>query len=96
MNNNNDTAQVKDFEKVNQKLSFLSDKVEQIENMQLVAKNVENKFSQNQITSSRRIVWISILQIIIIFFVGSYNVYAISDTFKNKSIKPSLINKENI
>ena len=95
IHSNNETAQVKDFEKVNQKLSFLSDKVEQIENMQLVAKNVENTFSKNQISSSRRIVWISILQIIIIFFVGSYNVYAIRDAFKNKTIKPSLINQEN-
>ena len=88
IHNNNETANLKDFEKVNQKLSFLSDKVEQIENMQLVAKNVENKFSQNQITSSRRIVWISILQIIIIFILGCYNVYAIRDAFKNKMNMP--------
>ena len=79
---------MKDFEKVNQKLSFLTDKVEQIENMQLLAKNVENMFSKNQIKSSKRIAWISILQIAIIFIIGSYNVYAIRDAFKNKATMP--------
>ena len=88
IHNNNETANLKDFEKVNQKLSFLSDKVEQIENMQLLAKNVENTFSKNQINSSRRIAWISILQIIIIFILGCYNVYAIRDAFKNKMNMP--------
>ena len=83
--NNNETANMKDFEKVNQKLSFLTDKVEQIENMQLLAKNVENMFSKNQINSSKRIAWISILQIAIIFVIGSYNVYAIKDALKNKT-----------
>ena len=88
IHNNNETANVKDFEKVNQKLNFLSDKVEQIENMQLLAKNVENTFSNNQINSSKRIAWISVLQIVIIFIVGSYNVYAIKDAFKNKMTMP--------
>ena len=88
IHNNNETANLKDFEKVNQKLGFLSDKVEQIENMQLLAKNVENTFSKNQINSSRRIAWISVLQIIIIFILGSYNVYAIRDAFKNKMNMP--------
>ena len=76
------------MEKVNQKLSFLSDKVEQIENMQLLAKNVENTFSKNQIKSSKMIAWISILQIVIIFVVGSYNVYAIQNAFKIKLSMP--------
>ena len=88
IHNNNETANVKDFEKVNQKLNFLSDKVEQIENMQLLAKNVENTFSNNQLNSSKRIAWISVLQIVIIFIVGSYNVYAIKDAFKNKMTMP--------
>ena len=88
IHNNNETANIKDFEKVNKKLSFLSDKVEQIENMQLLAKNVENTFSKNQINSSKRIAWISVLQIVIIFILGSYNVYAIQDAFKNKMTMP--------
>ena len=88
MHNNNDTANMKDLENVNQKLSFLTDKVEQIENMQLLAKNVENNFSKNQITATRRIAWISILQIVIIFGIGCYNVYAIREAFKNKATMP--------
>ena len=88
IHNNNETAVFKDMEKVNQKLSFLSDKVEQIENMQLLAKNVENTFSKNQIKSSKMIAWISILQIVIIFIVGSYNVYAIQNAFKIKLSMP--------
>ena len=88
MHNNNETANMKDLEKVNQKLSFLTDKVEQIENMQLLAKNVENNFSKNQITATKRIAWISILQIIIILGIGCYNVYAIRNAFKNKANMP--------
>ena len=88
MHNNNETANMKDLEKVNQKLSFLTDKVEQIENMQLLAKNVENNFSKNQIAATRRIAWISILQIIIILGIGCYNVYAIRNAFKNKANMP--------
>ena len=88
IHNNNETANMKDLEKVNQKLSFLTDKVEQIENMQLLAKNVENNFSKNQITATRRIAWISILQIVIIFGIGCYNVYAIREAFKNKATMP--------
>ena len=83
-----ETANFKDFEKVNHKMQLISDKVEQIENMQLLAKNVENTFSKNQINSSKRIAWISVLQIVIIFILGSYNVYAIQDAFKNKMTMP--------
>ena len=88
MYNNNETANMKDLENVNQKLSFLTDKVEQIENMQLLSKSVENIFSKNQITATRRIAWISILQIAIIFGIGCYNVYAIREAFKNKAEMP--------
>ena len=88
MHNNNETANMKDLENVNQKLNFLTDKVEQIENMQLLSKSVENNFSKNQITATRRIAWISILQIAIIFGIGCYNVYAIREAFKNKAEMP--------
>ena len=84
INNTNETANLKDFEKVNQKLSFLTDKVEQIENMQLLAKSVENNFSRTQIQSTKKIAFLTIIQIIIISIVGSYNVYAIKKAFNNK------------
>ena len=83
-----ETANFKDFEKVNHKMQLISDKVEQIENMQLFANSIENTFSKNQMNISRRIVIISIIQICIIFFVGIYLVYALKMMFKDKMEMP--------
>ena len=83
-----ETANFKDFEKVNHKMQLISDKVEQIENMQNFANSIENTFSQNQINISRRIVIISIFQIVIIFIVGVYLVYALKMMFKDKMEMP--------
>ena len=78
----NQSANFKEFENVNQKVEFINDKVEQIESMQNFANTIENNFSQNQIKTSRRIAQISIIQIVIIFCVGIYHVYAIKSMFK--------------
>jgi hypothetical protein len=83
-----ESANFKEFEKVNQKMEFINDKVDQIENMQLMANSIENKFSQNQIKISKRIAQISIIQIVIIFGVGIYHVYAIKNMFKDKVSMP--------
>ncbi len=88
IHNNNETANLKDFEKVNQKLSFLRDKVEQIENMQIMSNSLENNFSKSQINISYRLVLISVIQIIIIFSVGIYHVYSLKIMFKDKAIMP--------
>jgi hypothetical protein len=69
-------------------MEFINDKVDQIENMQLMANSIENKFSQNQIKISKRIAQISIIQIVIIFGVGIYHVYAIKNMFKDKVSMP--------
>ena len=69
-------------------MEFINDKVDQIENMQLMANSIENKFSENQIKTSKRIAQISIIQIIIIFCVGIYHVYAIKNMFKDKATMP--------
>lgn len=84
----NQSANFKEFEKVNQKMEFINDKVEQIESMQNFANTIENNFSQNQIKTSRRIAQISIIQIVIIFCVGIYHVYAIKSMFKDKTNLP--------
>ncbi len=84
----NESANFKEFEKVNQKMEFINDKVDQIENMQLMANSIENKFSENQIKTSKRIAQISIIQILIIFCVGIYHVYAIKNMFKDKATMP--------
>ena len=84
----NETANYKDFEKVNSKMEFVKDKVEQIENMQITSNSVEKIFSENQIKISQRIVGISILQIIIILCFGIYHVYSLKELFKDKITMP--------
>ena len=56
--------------------------------MQNFANSIENTFAQNQINISRRIVIISIFQIVIIFIVGVYLVYALKMMFKDKMEMP--------
>ena len=84
----NESANFKDFEKVNNKMEFITDKIEQIENMQIMANAVENTFSKNQINTSNRLVQLSILQIIIIFAVGIFHVYYLKKMFKDKINMP--------
>lgn len=79
-----ETANLKDFEVVNHKMQIIYNKVEQIENMQLFANSIENIFSKNQINISRRIVQISIIQILIILIVGVYHVYTLKNMFKER------------
>ena len=81
----NETAKLKDFEVVNHKMKIINDKVEQIENMQLFANSIENVFSKNQIKISKRIVQISIIQILIILIVGVYHVYTLKNIFKERT-----------
>lgn len=79
-----ETANLKDFEVVNHKMQIINDKVEQIENMQLFANSIENLFSKNQIKISKRIVQISVIQILIILIVGVYHVYTLKNMFKER------------
>jgi hypothetical protein len=83
-----ETANFKQFDKVNTKMEFIKDKVEQVENMQLMSNSLENSFSKTQINISTRIVVISIIQIVIIFSVGIYHVYALKKMFKDKISMP--------
>ena len=84
----NGTANFKDFEKVNYKMELITDKIEQIENMQIMSNSVENTYSKNQINTSNRLVQISILQIIIIFAAGIFHVYYLKKMFKDKITMP--------
>ena len=83
-----ETASFKQFDKVNTKFEFIKDKVEQVENMQLMSNSLEKNFSKTQINISTRIVIISIIQIVIIFSVGIYHVYALKKMFKDKISMP--------
>lgn len=80
-----DSANLKDFEVVNHKMQIINDKVDQIENMQLFANSIENLFSNNQIKISKRIVQISIIQILIILIIGVYHVYTLNNMFKERT-----------
>ena len=84
----NETANFKDFEKVSTKMDFVKDKVEQIENMQISSNSIESIFSESQIQISKRVVGLSILQIIIILCFGIYHVYSLKQIFKDKIAMP--------
>ena len=86
--NSKKTANMKDFEIVNHKMQMINDKVEQIENMQAFSNSIENTFSKNQINTSKRIIQISIIQILIIFLVGIYHIYALKKMFNEKANMP--------
>ena len=79
-----DSANFKEFDKINVEIQSLKNKVEQIESMQELSNNLENNFSKTQINISTRIVIISIIQIIIIFSTGIFNIYALKKMFKDK------------
>ena len=69
-------------------MDFVKDKVEQIENMQISSNSIENNFSESQIQISKRVVGLSILQIIIILCFGLYHVYSLKQIFKDKISMP--------
>lgn len=84
----NETANFKDFDKVNTKMDFVKDKVEQIENMQISSNSIEKSFSESQIKISQRVVGLSIIQIIIILCFGIYHVYSLKQIFQDKISMP--------
>ena len=84
----NEGANFKDFEKVSQRMEFIKDKVDQVENMQILANSIEQKFSKTQIKTSKRIAYLSIFQIVTIFCAGIYHVYEIKKMFKDKVAMP--------
>ena len=73
------------FKWFNHKMQIINDKVDQIENMQLFANSIENLFSKNQIKISKRIVQISIIQILIILIIGVYHVYTLNNMLKERT-----------
>ena len=82
------SAKAKDFQKVNETMTKLNNKVESIEVMQKYQMEVEDTFSQNQIKSSSRLAFLSICQIVIICIVGLYHVFSLRKIFKDKIWTP--------
>ena len=82
------SAKAKDFQKVNETMTKLNNKVESIETMQKYQMEVEDTFSQNQIKSSSGLAFISVCQIVIICIVGLYHVFSLRKIFKDKIWTP--------
>ena len=78
------SADLKDFELVDDKMKRLAKKTDNILNMQKYQFKMENRFSKSQLSSHRRIVLLTIIQIIILIIVGSYHVINLRKVFKNK------------
>ena len=81
-------VKIKDFEMVNEKVKRVLKKAETFSNIQNYQTKIEDKFSQNQIKSSRLLATLSIIQIIIICIVGLYHVYSLRKIFKEKIWAP--------
>ena len=82
------SAMGKDFHVVNETMQKLNGKVETIEHMQKYQLDLEDKFSVSQISSSSRLAYLSLCQIIIICVVGIYHVLYLRKIFKDKIWTP--------
>ena len=77
-------VKMKDFEMVNDKVKRVQRKISTLSSMQTYQNKVEKTFSDNQIKSSKLIVSLSIIQIIVIIVVGGFHVYSLTKIFKQK------------
>ena len=82
------SATAKDFQKVNITMQQIDSKIGAIEVMQKYQMDIEDKFSNNQISSSSRLAFLSICQIVIICIVGIYHVFSLRKIFKDKIWTP--------
>ena len=82
------SAKAKDFQKVNMTMQNLNSKVDSIETMQNFQVEVEDEFSKKQISTSSRLVVLSLCQIGIICVVGIFHVYSLRKVFKDKIWTP--------
>ena len=82
------SANAKDFKKVNDTMTKLNSKVDSIEYMQKYQLEVEDEFSEKQIHSSSRMAILSVCQIVIICVVGLYHVIYLRKIFKDKIWTP--------
>ena len=81
-------VKMKDFEMVNEKMKKVMRKAETFSQIQDYHVTAEDKFSQNQIKTSRLIATLSIVQIVIICCVGVYHVFSLRKIFKEKIWTP--------
>ena len=82
------TVVQKDFQVVDDTMSRINTKVDNIENMQGYQIKVEDNFSEKQINSSNRLAFLSFCQIAVIIVVGIYHVFYLRRIFKDKIWTP--------
>ena len=82
------TAALKDFQVVDETMSRINTKVDNIENMQGYQIKVEDNFSEKQINSTNRLAFLSFCQIFVIVVVGIYHVFYLRRIFKDKIWTP--------
>ena len=83
-----DSAKAKDFQKVNNTMQKINSVINTIELVQDFQLELEDKFAQDQIKSSSRMVYLTLGQIVIICIVGIYHVYKLRKIFKDKIWTP--------
>ena len=82
------TVVQKDFQVVDDTMSRINTKVDNIENMQGYQIKVEDNLSEKQINSSNRLAFLSFCQIAVIIVVGIYHVFYLRRIFKDKIWTP--------
>ena len=78
----------KDFEAVDSKVRKMVYKANEISKMQEYQITTEDEFSQTQFSCSNRIVFMTIIQIIIISLIGVWQIYSLRKIFKEKAWSP--------
>ena len=83
-----EVAKMKDFQIVDDKIKKLIKKAENIENMQKYQIKTEDEFAQNQMMSSQRLVFVTIIQLVICIIIGIYHFFSMKKIFKQKMWSP--------
>ena len=83
-----EVAKMKDFQIVDDKIKKLIKKAENIENMQKYQIKTEDEFAQNQMMSSQRLVFVTIIQLVICVIIGIYHFFSMKKIFKQKMWSP--------
>ncbi len=87
-----DVVKNKHFQVVDTKSRKLTNKVHEIMRMQDFQIETEDKFSETQISSEKRIVTMTIVQIVILSVIGLLQIYALRKVFKEKVWDPLAFN----
>lgn len=77
-----ETAKMKDFNMVNDKVKTINRKISNLETVQKYQVKAESKFFSNQLDNSKLVVKITFVQIFVILLVGGYHIYTLRNILK--------------